>query len=81
MRFGHDDHLGLPCAGCHHEFVDATTGPPCLTCHVTDVKVSPLLREQFHQLCQSCHTETRTRGQASGPMRRCGDCHVPDTEF
>lgn len=81
MTFVHDDHLGVSCATCHHEFVDGTTGSSCLNCHVQDPEVAPLLEQQFHTLCRSCHVEKEAAGEASGPTRRCIACHLPDDQF
>ena len=81
MRFVHDDHVQVPCASCHHEFIDRRPGPPCLSCHVTDPKVSPLLEQQFHRLCRDCHVSDHAAGAASGPTRSCIGCHSPDHEF
>lgn len=81
MTFAHNDHFGVACASCHHEFVDGTTGPPCIACHVTDTSVKPLFEQQFHHLCRSCHEDKQAEGAASGPTRRCLSCHLPDTAF
>lgn len=81
MRFAHNDHFGVSCATCHHEFVDGTVGPPCLACHVTDLGVRPLLQDQFHQLCMSCHEEKSAAVIASGPVRHCTGCHQTDAAF
>lgn len=81
MTFTHNDHFGVACATCHHEFVDRTAGLPCIACHVTDTKVAPLLEQQFHTLCRTCHIEKQKVGKPSGPTRSCIDCHLPDTGF
>lgn len=81
MTFVHDDHRGVPCATCHHEFVDGTIGSTCIDCHVTDPKVSALLERQFHDLCRSCHVAERAAGKAAGPTRSCIACHLPDDRF
>jgi hypothetical protein len=81
MTFFHDDHHGVPCATCHHEFVDHITGSSCINCHVTDPKVSARLEQQFHDLCRSCHLEERAAGRFGGPTRRCIACHLPDNRF
>lgn len=81
MTFMHNDHRIVPCATCHHEFVDGTTGSSCINCHVTDPDVSGLLEEQFHDLCRSCHVEEHAAGNPGGPTRRCISCHLADQEF
>ena len=81
MTFAHNDHFSVPCADCHHEFVDGTSGPPCLACHVTDLSVAPLFEAQFHGLCRSCHEKEEAQNKPSGPTRRCLSCHVADTAF
>lgn len=81
MTFAHADHVAEPCATCHHEFVDGISGLTCISCHLTDPTVSPLLETQFHMLCRSCHVEARAAGQAHGPTRHCIACHLPDREF
>lgn len=81
MSFVHDDHRGVPCATCHHEFVDGTVGTTCIDCHVTDPKVSALLERQFHDLCRTCHVDEQAAGKAHGPTRSCIACHVGDDQF
>ena len=81
MRFAHNDHFGVACTACHHEFVDGTTGPTCIACHLTDPGVQPLFQQQFHQLCRSCHVERQAAGAPAGPTRRCIACHQPDPAF
>lgn len=81
MSFVHDDHRGVPCATCHHEFVDGTVGTTCINCHVTAPKVAGLLERQFHDLCRSCHVEEQSAGEVHGPTRRCIACHLPDDRF
>lgn len=81
MTFAHADHFDVACATCHHEFVDGTAGLPCIACHATDEKVAYLFEHQFHTLCRSCHVQEQALGNASGPTRRCVDCHLPDDAF
>ncbi|MBP7002192.1 cytochrome c3 family protein [Amaricoccus sp.] len=82
MRFIHDlGHRGIPCATCHHEFVDRRMGTTCINCHVTDPAVSALLEPQFHDLCRSCHVEKQAAGEPGGPTRSCIACHQPDDQF
>ncbi len=81
MTFHHNAHFTVACATCHHEFVDGTTGPPCINCHVTDPTVAHRLETQFHTLCRDCHAELASDGETSGPTRRCIACHLPDNAF
>lgn len=81
MTFRHNDHFTVSCAICHHEFVDGTTGPSCMSCHVTDATVAPLLEEQFHTLCRDCHVAEHAKGAPAGPTRACVGCHIPDEDF
>ncbi|MDJ0926716.1 MAG: cytochrome c3 family protein [Gammaproteobacteria bacterium] len=78
MTFAHADHGAENCTTCHHDYIDDTGPGTCMNCHVTDAEVSPLLREQFHDLCMGCHVETRGEGEVAGPPRRCIDCHLGD---
>ena len=71
MTFAHSDHPAVACTTCHHEFRDGRRSLPCMTCHVTDPTVAPLLEAQFHDLCRSCHVEERAAGKVAGPTRRC----------
>lgn len=81
MTFAHNDHVGVACATCHHEFVDGTTGSSCINCHLTDPKVSGIVETQFHDLCRSCHVDEQAAGEPAGPTRACAACHLPDDEF
>ena len=81
MRFALADHTGVGCVTCHHEFVDRRMDRGCMACHVTDAKVAPLLEDQFHGLCRSCHVSEHAAGKPAGPTRRCQDCHRPDAHF
>jgi len=81
MTFAHSDHPAVACTTCHHEFRDGRRSLPCMTCHVTDPTVAPLVEARFHDLCRSCHVEERAAGKVAGPTRRCVDCHLPDEAF
>lgn len=81
MTFSHADHGDQQCATCHHNLVDRISGLTCISCHVSDPKVSHLFENQFHTLCRSCHLKERAARNASGPTRRCIDCHLPDDDF
>ncbi len=78
MSFAHTDHAKENCIDCHHNYVDDTGGGLCMTCHVTDPKISPLLEKQFHGLCRGCHAEKAAQGIDGGPPRQCMACHTGD---
>lgn len=78
MSFAHADHVKEACTTCHHNFTDGTGFGNCMTCHVTDKEVWPLLETQFHDLCRSCHVERNAKGQPAGPTRECVACHLRD---
>ena len=81
MRFAHADHTGVGCISCHHEFAERRMDRGCMNCHVTDATVAPMLEDQFHGLCRSCHVAEQAAGHPAGPTRRCQDCHRPDEQF
>ncbi len=78
MTFDHQTHREQQCIDCHHNFVDDSGQGLCLECHVSDRKLSALLEQQFHELCQGCHIEQQVAGQSHGPIRVCLACHQED---
>ena len=78
MAFAHVDHRTENCISCHHDYVDGTTGANglCMSCHVTEASVWPLLETQFHDLCRGCHEEKAALGEDAGPPRQCIACHT-----
>ena len=78
VSFAHADHVDQTCISCHHNYVDNTGIGMCFDCHKTDPEVSPLIEEQFHDLCRSCHIDHQLKGEPHGPVRQCIRCHVPD---
>lgn len=78
MTFAHADHKEEACVTCHHNFTDGLGFGNCMTCHVSDKEVWPVLETQFHTLCRSCHEERDAEGKASGPVRACVACHLVD---
>ncbi len=78
MTFAHIDHATVNCIDCHHNYIDATGGGLCMNCHMTNADVWPLLENQFHDLCRSCHAEKAALGEDGGPPRRCIACHLGD---
>ena len=80
MNFAHADHVEQSCIDCHHNFVDTTGLGMCIDCHKTDTSVAPLLEEQFHELCRSCHVSEQQKGSEHGPTRQCNACHTPDDQ-
>ena len=78
MSFAHLDHMTVNCVDCHHNYVDETGGGLCMTCHVTDPQLWPLLQAQFHNLCRGCHEDKQALKEAGGPPRKCMACHLGD---
>lgn len=80
VTFAHADHVEQTCISCHHNYVDATGIGMCLDCHKTDATVSPLIEQQFHDLCMGCHEQEQGQRAESGPVRRCVSCHTADQD-
>ena len=80
MTFAHADHAKQQCATCHHNYLDDTGQGLCIDCHQADQRIAFKMRDQFHELCMGCHTEKRSDGESSGPLRNCGDCHTVDQQ-
>jgi hypothetical protein len=78
MSFAHLDHVQENCVVCHHNYADDTGGGLCMNCHVTDPQVWPLLEQQYHDLCRSCHEDKAAEGIDGGPPRECMACHLGD---
>lgn len=78
MTFAHADHKKEACVTCHHNFTDGLGFGNCMNCHVSDKEVWPVLEEQFHGLCRSCHEERDAEGKPHGPVRECINCHMVD---
>ena len=78
MNFAHLAHVPVNCVDCHHNYIDNTGGGLCMSCHVTDPTVWPLLEYQFHDLCRGCHEEKAALGEDGGPPRECMACHLGD---
>ena len=78
MTFAHADHAKQQCVTCHHNFQDDTGQGLCLDCHRKDSKIAFKMRDQFHDLCMTCHIDKRNDGQHSGPLRNCKACHTED---
>lgn len=79
MTFAHADHVTESCIECHHNYVDDTGNELCMTCHVTDPEVWPVLERQFHDFCRGCHTEKSSVQDDGGPPRQCMACHLEET--
>lgn len=78
MTFAHINHAGENCLDCHHNYNDTTGSGLCMSCHVTDQDIRPLLETQFHDLCLGCHEDKQLAGEDGGPTRVCVDCHLDD---
>jgi Zn finger protein HypA/HybF involved in hydrogenase expression len=81
LTFAHRDHRQVNCIDCHHNFADTTGQGLCLACHRSTPELAAALEVQFHTLCRGCHVRTRQAGNDAGPVRRCSDCHEPDSSF
>jgi predicted CXXCH cytochrome family protein len=81
LTFAHADHRSVNCIDCHHNFADTTGQGPCLACHRSTPALAAALEVEFHDLCRGCHVRTRRAGNDAGPVRRCSECHAPDTAF
>jgi hypothetical protein len=78
MTFAHADHAKQQCVACHHNYQDGTGQGLCLACHRSEPAIASKMRTQFHDLCMGCHTEKRSEGEESGPLRSCKGCHTAD---
>ena len=78
MSFGHIDHATVNCIICHHNYNDDTGGDLCMSCHVNNEDIWPLLEDQFHDLCRGCHMEKAALEEEGGPPRECIGCHLGD---
>jgi len=79
VSFDHAIHTSVQCADCHHNFVDNSGGGMCYHCHKTTEEISGDIEQTFHNFCRDCHIELRQQGEASGPLRSCGQCHQGTT--
>lgn len=75
VAFEHADHRKVPCADCHHNFIDETGGGACYNCHKLTPEIAADMEAMFHDFCRDCHVRTRTAGEDSGPLRQCSLCH------
>lgn len=74
--FDHHDHAAVKCATCHHNFFDNTGTDACYFCHKIRPALALTIEQDFHRFCRDCHAEIAARGLASGPLRRCAECHA-----
>lgn len=76
LDFPHTKHTAVPCATCHHNFVDETGLENCIACHQsrrTDLKVGAEAR--FHSFCLQCHRHPDATLERHGPVDGCAICH------
>lgn len=78
MTFGHADHRDVACTQCHHNFIDDSGAGICIDCHKNTPELAPVIEAQFHTLCRDCHAQRSLDREASGPLRACEGCHLPD---
>ena len=75
VAFEHRDHTAEKCVYCHHNYADDTGFDSCYSCHKHEPSVAREMQHMFHEFCRSCHVERALAGDASGPFRRCQECH------
>ena len=75
VAFEHGDHRTVPCADCHHNFLDETGGGACYNCHKLTPEIAANMEATFHDFCRGCHVRTRGEGEDSGPLREFSLCH------
>ena len=75
VAFEHGDHTSVNCVECHHNFTDDTGAGLCYGCHKQHPDIGPQMETMFHDFCRDCHVTLARDGEASGPVRRCVDCH------
>lgn len=76
VNFDHVDHKATQCVTCHHNFLDKTGTGTCYSCHKLEPDIAHDIEDMFHTLCRDCHSETRSKGEAAGPVRQCKSCHL-----
>jgi predicted CXXCH cytochrome family protein len=76
LDFPHIKHVEVPCARCHHNFVDARGMDSCIPCHRSgrsDLKVG--IEARFHAFCFDCHRHPDAPLAKHGPVSGCTSCH------
>jgi predicted CXXCH cytochrome family protein len=76
LDFPHTKHTAVPCATCHHNFVDETGLENCIACHQSaraDLKVG--VEARFHSFCFQCHRHPDSSLVRHGPIDGCEICH------
>lgn len=81
VYFAHMDHKQVPCAKCHHNYVDGSgRDKTCYDCHKRDPEINQHIQEMFHDFCRDCHIDMAAKHEDAGPARQCSACHKPDTK-
>jgi hypothetical protein len=78
LDFPHSKHIEVPCATCHHNFVDDRGLDTCIQCHRSsrpDLKVG--IEARFHGFCFECHRHPESALTGHGPVSGCTQCHRP----
>jgi len=73
----------LACAGCHHNSTPSLNPPTCASCHPIALaqanRMDRLpLKQAYHQLCMSCHTNMQVAEPANA---NCVGCHERQVLF
>ncbi|OPY76489.1 MAG: Acidic cytochrome c3 precursor [Syntrophorhabdus sp. PtaU1.Bin050] len=78
VKFSHTVHVEknkIECATCHHKDADPKQPGACTKCHpaVEGKGSTPIAKDAFHKLCQTCHKENSAKG-VKAPTA-CNECH------
>jgi len=79
IAFEHIKHKAEPCATCHHNYVDGSSGSGgCYDCHKYSAATNLHIEATFHKFCANCHIKKAQQQLDSGPLRQCSLCHIDD---
>jgi hypothetical protein len=76
LDFPHTKHTEVPCAVCHHNFVDDRGLDNCIACHQSqrnDLQMG--IEARFHGFCLQCHRHPDAVLSSHGPVSGCSVCH------
>jgi len=79
VSFDHSKHKEAPCANCHHNYTDDSSGSGgCFDCHKYQQDINLKIEEIFHGFCRDCHLQKAVKHLDAGPLRQCSLCHIDD---